>query len=169
MALRFNIHTNNSQTMFYIKNTIAALIGLTIIISACKTKTDPAETTAVNAPTPVPTPAGFEEFYQKFHADSLYQIAHISWPLQGGEGFQKDSTSTGLKDASWTLDGWRFQNLKGMSPNEFDREVNVISEGLIIEKIKAKAVPFGIERRFAKQANGEWELIYYADVHEFKK
>ena len=39
---------------------------------------------------------------------------------------------------------------------------------LIIERIRPKTANYGIERRFAKQADGEWALIYYSDLQELR-
>jgi hypothetical protein len=136
---------------------------------ACKPKSTEAVPTAVPDDASAALPGGFQEFYTQFHADSMYQVAHISWPLQGAEGIQKDSTRTGIQTKYWQPAEWRFQRLDAMAPGDFDRTINTLGEGMVIEKISAKAVPFGVERRFARKPDGQWELIYYADVHEFKK
>jgi hypothetical protein len=113
-------------------------------------------------------PAGFEVFYQKFHQDSAYQMAHITWPLQGSKGMQIDSVTNEIRPQTWQPSEWRMQKLDLIESGEYIREMNPIGDMMVIERIRAKAVPFGIERRFAKQANQEWELIYYMDIFEFK-
>jgi hypothetical protein len=113
-------------------------------------------------------PEDFNTFYQKFHQDSLYQMAHITWPLPGSKGLQVDSTTTGTQSTYWQPEEWRMMRLDLIESGDFIREINPIGDMLVVERIRAKAVPFGIERRFAKQANNEWELIFYADIFEFK-
>lgn len=113
-------------------------------------------------------PEDFTTFYEKFHSDSQFQMAHISWPLAGKSGIQKDSSSTGTIDKIWVPDEWKLHNLNAFNPNDYKREWEAVGEVMVMERITARAVPFGIERRFAKRADNEWELIFYSDTHEFK-
>lgn len=113
-------------------------------------------------------PEGFEAFYQQFHKDSMYQMAHIAWPLQGTKGLQIDSTTTGTQNTFWQPEEWHMMRLDLIESGDYIREMNPVGNLMVIERIRAKAVPFGIERRFAKQPNNEWELIFYSDIFEFK-
>jgi hypothetical protein len=146
-----------------------ALLLLLAALVACKrTPTTTNQLSTESTQTNVPVPADFEQFYQKFHADSQYQVSHIAWPLAGTRGIQHDSATTGVELTQWQLANWRFQQLDGLDLNSFERTWEPLGDALVIERIRAKAVKFGLERRFAKRTDGDWELIYYADVHELK-
>lgn len=117
--------------------------------------------------TSVQLPQDFLDFYQKFHHDSLYQMEHIIWPLQGDTDQQVDSTHYQKVNAVWERDKWRIQRLDfNQDDYIFDRKM--LGDILIIERIRPKTANYGIERRFAKQGNGEWALIYYSDLQELK-
>jgi hypothetical protein len=56
------------------------LSTLSIVALSCKNGAkDPAEKVVK----PEDLPADFQAFYQRFHADSAYQMSHIEWPLKG--------------------------------------------------------------------------------------
>jgi hypothetical protein len=113
-------------------------------------------------------PEDFHSFYEKFHSDSQFQLTHISWPLSGKTGIQKDSNSTDTVDKIWEKENWRMHKLDAFDPKDYKREWEAVGDILVMERITARAVPFGIERRFAKRPDKEWELIFYSDTHEFK-
>ncbi len=114
----------------------------------------------------VKLPPDFIEFYQKFHSDSLYQIEHISWPLQGDAAFAVDSTRMVKKTAVWEPENWRMHRPIDFSTSEFKRDFDVLGDELIVERIRYRAANYGLERRFVRQYNNEWELIYYSDMQE---
>jgi hypothetical protein len=111
-------------------------------------------------------PADFNTFYEKFHTDSLYQVAHISWPLQGDKSEQVDSTHYAKKDILWQQDAWIMHHPVDYRSGDYKRQVQVLGDGLVIEYITITAGGYGIERRFAKQPDGEWNLIFYSDMQE---
>ena len=105
--------------------------------------------------------ADFVKFYEQFHADSVFQLAHIQFPLpeRGAEKMPDGSISIKLH---WTAEDWRMMSLPPLNTGEFTRDFMPISPELMIEKIgTAKDVGFQIERRWAK-LGGEWMLIYYS-------
>ncbi|MCW5923068.1 MAG: hypothetical protein KIS77_12025 [Saprospiraceae bacterium] len=117
--------------------------------------------------TTVKVPQDFLDFYDRFHRDSAYQLAHISWPLQGDTDEQTENGGTRRKSIIWEQADWRIQTLDfDLNDYVFDR--HLLGEMLLVEVIKPKAANFGIERRFAKQSDGEWMLIYYSDIRELK-
>lgn len=147
---------------------IACLAGFALVMSACKqSPTVPQRPPGADAE--VELPKDFAQFYEKFLTDSLYQIAHITWPLQGIKTIQQDSVTPGVSEAVWTLEDWRMHRLDLINNGEYKRTFTVIGDFMVQEKVRALSVPYGIERRYAKQTSGEWELIYYASVHEFKE
>lgn len=112
----------------------------------------------------VKLPPGFEDFYKKFHEDSIYQIDHILFPL---EGLPSISDNPGTEDFHWDLQSWimhrSFTDFK-----DYDREFIVLDSTIVIEKIQLKNKEYGMERRFAKSGN-QWQLIYYAAMNKLIK
>jgi hypothetical protein len=131
---------------------------------ACKNQ--PKESEQVTQ-TAVSLPQDFLDFYTQFHRDSLYQVAHIIWPLQGDTDEQVDSLHFQKKKTVWEQDKWRMQKMDfNQDDYIFDRQM--LGDMLVIESIRPKTANYGIVRRFAKQGNGEWALIYYSDLQELK-
>jgi hypothetical protein len=116
----------------------------------------------------VDLPAGFLDFYKKFHEDSLYQIAHITWPLQGESSVPVDSTHNEKRLTSWELKNWKMHHLVDFSSGDFRQDFQTVGDVLVIEKIGYRAANFGLERRFALNDKNEWELIFYSDIMELK-
>ncbi len=114
-------------------------------------------------------PADFNEFYKKFHADSLFQMAHISWPLQGLTAVQLDSNRQEKQAIYWEKDKWRLHRPVNFNSGEFKRKLQVLGDELVVEQISYVAANFGLERRFVRNSQGEWELIYYSDMLETAK
>lgn len=104
-------------------------------------------------------PADFRDFYERFHRDTAYQLAHITFPLEG-----RILTDT----ASGQAIAGRFERSDWVVHQPFDlgadfaRELAIIDDGLIFETISARTGNYTIERRFARQA-GQWNLIYYRE------
>jgi hypothetical protein len=113
-------------------------------------------------------PAGFAEFYEKFHQDSLYQIAHISWPLSGETSVQEDSLTSRRVPTNWQKEQWRMHQPIDLSTGEFKRSFIPMGDDIVVEKIRYANAGFGLERRFTRRSDGEWELIYYADMSEVR-
>lgn len=110
--------------------------------------------------------SGFEGFYKRFHEDSLFQIEHIVFPL---EGLPSNIDST-VNQATfrWQKENWimhrPFDNVNG----EYQVEFTPLSDKLIIEKITHKTGQFGMMRRFAKLGE-DWFLIYYAGMNRLSE
>lgn len=117
--------------------------------------------------TSVQLPQDFLDFYEKFHRDSLYQVAHIVWPLQGDTDEQTDSIHFQKKKVLWEQEKWKMQKLE-FNRNDYFFDRKMLGDVLVIEQIRPKTANYGIERRFAKQGDGEWSLIYYSDLQEMK-
>jgi hypothetical protein len=140
------------------------LVGVTII--ACRPKSSSESgSEAVSMTLPSELPADFVVFYQKFHEDSLFQMAHIVWPLQGQTGVQIDSTHSEKRPTQWQKESWRMHRAVDFSKGDFSQEWTSMSETLLIERIRTKGANYALERRFAKSGD-VWELIYYADMQE---
>jgi hypothetical protein len=111
-------------------------------------------------------PEAFNTFYEKFHQDSLFQINHVIWPLKGEKGVQTDTSTTEIQAYSWTPETWIMHHPIDYSNNDYVREVSMMGDFMVIEIVKTKLYGYGIERRFAKQADGDWALIYYSDMKQ---
>ncbi|MBK8965411.1 MAG: hypothetical protein R3D58_18985 [Saprospiraceae bacterium] len=140
-------------------------------LNACRNQTPsssnvPDQAAQTTQAAEVKLPSDFMEFYQKFHRDSLYQMAHIAWPLQGDASVKVDSTRQVKQATSWEPKDWIMHRPVDFSTSEFVRNWELLGDELIIERIRYAAANYGLERRFMKQFNGEWELIYYSDMQE---
>ncbi len=112
-------------------------------------------------------PADFPAFYRQFHADSLFQIQHISWPLAG---LTSQETAHGVwekKPTYWEKASWRFQRPVDFSTGEFKQTLTALEGHFVVEVISyAQATNYALERRFMRRNDGSWELVYYADMQE---
>ena len=112
-------------------------------------------------------PNDFLTFYHHFHDDSLYQLKHILFPLEGLPP-QADSVILADKNFRWQQEDWvlhqPFENVNG----EFSRTYEKINDRLIIENIRFMNAPFGMQRRFSKSGD-EWYLIYYAGMNRLRE
>ncbi|MEM8523282.1 MAG: hypothetical protein AAGG68_01500 [Bacteroidota bacterium] len=104
----------------------------------------------------------FEAFYNRFHSDSVYQIEHILFPLQGLPT-NADTTILRNRDFYYQKEGWVVQN-RLPENSDFRSEIAAIDSALVIERILHQSGQYAMERRFAKM-DGEWMLIYYAGVN----
>ena len=136
------------------------LLAAILMFSACVKKKG--QTSEANKTPDIPE--SFYSFYQKFHTDSLYQLDHISWPLEG----KVWADSLGMIDASWTRETWRMHQLVDFDEGEYLQELKMIGDVMVIEVIRTGLGNFGLERRFALQGSDEWQLIHYTGMHEMK-
>lgn len=156
--------------MHYMKFPVLVLVSGFFVFVACKNQSSssnipahPDQTTVVNDDQ---LPAGFLTFYDKFHQDSLFQLAHIQWPLRGEKSVQIDSIRREKQLANWEAATWRIQHPVDFNSGEFKREWEKMGDEFVIERIKYAAANYGLERHFIRRDDGEWELIYYADMQE---
>lgn len=98
----------------------------------------------------------FWVFYERFHQDSLFQMEHIAFPLQGKSELE-----------NWLHSEWTMHRPYDDMNGSFKREF-ISFEGLVIEKIKDYTGSYGMERRYSKSNNG-WNLIYYEPMKELGK
>ncbi len=108
-------------------------------------------------------PKDFLEFYQKFHTDSVYQMAHIEWPLKGESGVSQDTTVK-RQLVEWTPENWRLMHLPDTSMSTLKRGFEMVGDILVIEKMSYPMVGYGYERQFYKEEDGQWWLIFYGET-----
>lgn len=105
----------------------------------------------------------FATFYEQFHNDPDFQIAHISFPLEGLPS-NADAETIAAGDFRWEAADWQLHKTFDESNAEFERELITFGGDMVIEKITHKNGQYGTVRRFAK-LGGEWYLIYYAGLN----
>ncbi len=109
----------------------------------------------------------FVTFYNRFHNDKAYQLAHIQFPLEGLPSGNLSDSVKNVSDFRWTSDKWVMQSLAQFNDSlyirEFEQPMPIMVNEIIIEK-KSK---YGIMRRFLKRDN-EWMLIFYSDMNRLE-
>ncbi len=109
----------------------------------------------------------FEEFYKRFHEDTDYQIAHITFPLEGLPSHADVETIT-TNDFKWEKEDWEVHRPFNFENSDFVREVIPFGDDLMVEKIIHKSGEYGTIRRFARLGE-EWYLIYYAGLNRIEQ
>ena len=140
---------------------IFQLLSLVLILAACnkKSKSD--------LPTNLNLPKDFLTFYDQFHADTAYQVRHITFPLKG---MPMHADSMTLLEDNFYYDKALWIPHKTMTLNDtfYSRQFLKLSDEMLSERIIQKDVNYGMERRFAK-LHGEWNLIYYMAMNPLAK
>lgn len=136
------------------------LLSISFLLFACGNSNSngpTAENTNVS-PSDAEDLAEFYQFYNLFHTDTAYQMAHISFPLAG-----KPTQGTELQPGEkffWQRANWNYHRPVDFETSEFKRRIVPFDEELVEEYIYHKKMGFGMKRRFAKLGD-EWFLIYY--------
>ena len=110
-------------------------------------------------------PEDFMQFYRSFHGDSLYQVGHINFPLEGLPSYAKEED---LKDGKfyWEKSDWRFQRSIDFEFSDFERILMPINEFIIEETILHKKDKLAIQRKYVKFGE-DWNLIYYSGLNPY--
>jgi hypothetical protein len=106
--------------------------------------------------------ADFVMFYEKFHADSAFQMAHISFPLEGYP--MAPDSATLASNFRWTADKWVMHRGSMFIDSLYTRKFDSPLPTMITEVIKQKGTPYGSYRRFLKR-DDSWYLIFYSDMN----
>lgn len=138
-----------------------------VVFFACKNKQTAPEAPLATNSEAAPLPEGFSDFYQKFHNDSLFQVEHIVFPLEGLPN-NADSAIVAAKTFRWTPETWRMQRQVDFQVSEYKRDIVPLTETLVMERILHQSGDYGMVRRFAI-VGGDWHLIYYAGVNRLAK
>ncbi len=128
------------------------LIGSSIFLLACNREQ--------------PDNSDFDAFYQRFLTDSLYQMAHIQFPLEGIPNNAQHPAE--LEQFRWQKEKWRMHRPFDPDSTGFRSEFSTFGDELIIERIEHESGEYGMERRFTRQGDG-WYLIYYAGLNPFEQ
>lgn len=100
----------------------------------------------------------FDAFLYHFSTDSLFQIAHIRFPLQG---IVVDDIS-GEEKKIWHVEDWTMHGLLELDSNW--NRVLTVKENVVNERIELKNSGFWTERKFRRD-KGKWYLTYF-EIHD---
>ena len=109
----------------------------------------------------------FTTFYERFHQDSAYQMAHIIFPLEGLPQ-SADSATVASGTFRWTPETWTIQHSFNLQSNDFDHQLRPIGDDVVVEKLIHRSGDLAIVRRFARLGD-EWYLIYYAGLNNIRQ
>ncbi len=130
-----------------------------VFIAACNKKTDNHKevSTELAQDKECSVQEDFDEFFLKFHSDSMFQMNRIIFPLEGfrSEGEEIDSAFY------WNKEDWVLHENTHIDTTIFTEE-KVVSETEIIHKVYIKDSGFYIERVF-NLINCKWYLVYYEE------
>ncbi len=115
--------------------------------------------------TPNTSPADddFADFYHQFHYDSLFQLRHIIFPLEGIP--PRDSTGSIPDHFRWQKESWVIHRPFNDQDGNFVQEFTRVGSNMVVEQIQDTGGNFGMQRRFARIGD-EWHLIYYAAMNQ---
>ena len=133
------------------------LFSFLFSVMACKQKNNLSDTEKKELP------PDFVTFYAKFHNDSIFQLAHIQFPLPGFPS-QVDSIANNFQ---WTKETWRMHRTENFSDTLFTRTFEMPLPNCVNETVVLKNTPLGTFRRFYKRDN-DWFLIFYADMNKIQ-
>lgn len=106
---------------------------------------------------PIPDVKQFRSFYEKFHRDSLYQLNHILFPMEGIP--EQNDTTVYTNGFKWEKEKWSMHHEFNENDTSFVRSFHLIDSTLIIENIQHRLSPLRMERRFS--LDSEWRMIFY--------
>ena len=153
--------------LFNIKKAFFAIcvLTITIFIISCKSKADSEPIVPIEEGVQPFENEEFVTFYNIFSSDSVFQLEHITFPLEGTRP-QQDSLDIVPADFRWTLDTWKIHRPFDDGNKSFVREIVNGPGGVIIEYISDVSGQYTMERRFAKLSAG-WHLIYYKKMGKY--
>jgi len=112
---------------------------------------------------PVGLPPGFRKFYENFHRDSVFQLNHIRFPLEGIP--EKESEDMDVSGFYWEKENWKTHRPFNPMDGSFIRDFHPLGENIVIENIRHTEANYGMQRRFSRDGD-KWNLIYYAAMNK---
>lgn len=140
-----------------IRYTIVLLMVALWLLFSCENHTESSEIAESNLP------QDFLEFYDRFHRDSAFQMAHIEFPLPGLPA-NTDAGEARIQSFFWQKKDWMIQKFMDEETSGFRREIFMMGETLVVEYM-INSFNYRIQRRFSKR-NNIWKLSYYEDVNQ---
>ena len=108
-------------------------------------------------------PKDFMVFYDRFHSDSMYQLEHILFPLEGLPP-DADSLTANSGNFRWQRADWILHKHFDSMEGNFTQNLIPIGDQMVVEQIRHTQAAYGMQRRFAKMGD-EWQLIYYGAMN----
>ena len=108
-------------------------------------------------------PKEFVTFFDQFHEDTAFQLAHIVFPLEGLPNSQGETDTMPVMRYFWQRENWKFHRHMTDPSNQFENWFEVLDPRIIEHWVQAKGTNLFMQRRFAKLSDG-WYLIYYAGM-----
>lgn len=142
----------------------ATVFIVLVMFSSCKSKADTEPVVNEEGPQPFENEE-FVTFYNTFSSDSVFQLEHITFPLEGTRP-KTDSLDIVPPDFKWTPETWKIHKPFDDGNKSFVREIVNGPGGVIIEYISDVSGQYTMERRFAKLSSG-WHLIYYRKMGKY--
>ncbi|MEO5905790.1 MAG: hypothetical protein ABIQ11_03640, partial [Saprospiraceae bacterium] len=137
-------------------------------LNSCKEKSTASETTKEAIAKSDTLPADFLAFYDKFHADSAYQMEHINFPLEGLPSAEGDIDSIVDQRYFWQREEWKKHNHFTDPSGQFEQWFEILNPRVIEHWVQVRGTKLVIRRRFANLDDG-WYLIYYAGLRPLER
>ncbi len=130
------------------------ILGCILIGTSCKNKTASESTAAAS---------DFIAFYERFLSDSLFQIEHVQFPL---EGIPDNADSADVADGNfrWQRETWKMHRKFDPKQTGFNVKLESFGSDIVTERILHESGQYAMLRRYAKM-DGDWRLIYYAGLN----
>lgn len=110
----------------------------------------------------------FLQFRKKFLRDSIYQMEHITFPLDGipDKEHAADTMPNGM--FFWQEETWLMHKEIDPARSGFEVSYKWLTDNLVEETLINPQVGLGMMRRFVKRGE-KWELIYYVGMNSVKQ
>ncbi len=147
----------------------SALLVLSLCLTNCKKSGSTEQTLASETEEVIDTlPDDFVEFFELFHSDSVYQMEHINFPLEGLPSSLEETDTVATQRFFWQRKEWVKHNPFTDPSGQFEHWYEVLDPRIIEHWVQLKGTRMVIHRRFAKLDDG-WYLIYYAGMRPAEK
>jgi len=141
---------------------ISLIFSGSLILGSC---TNSPKSNPNNTHYAIDVPDDFIYFLDEFHSDTVFQKAHIQWPLQGLPTWMNGNDTTIVDDSfRWTEDNWVMHRDFDQDNEEFEQKFSTVGDDIVIEQILHINGSMGMERRFSRR-DDSWVLIYYAGMN----
>lgn len=139
------------------------ILSLSTLLISCDSKPSEQTPPEINGITDV---EDFNQFYERFHNDTAYQMLHINFPLQGMPQNAAELADEEKLAFRWQKEDWVHHNR--ITNENFKTEFEILDKTLITEYISHKKHNMGMMRRFSKSGD-DWNLIYYIAINPLQK
>lgn len=143
---------------------MSVLLLVLLTGGACKNKykaSESMEETSTTEETTKQLPDDFLSFYDQFGKDSIFQLEHIVFPLDGERALE-DGEKSADTSVKWQKEDWKFQRTFDDMGGSFKQEF-IDFHGIITEVTHDHTATYIMTRRFSKIGD-EWMLIYYQEM-----